>query len=178
MYYITKVLIPPLNRCLLLIGADVNHWFADLPRKSQYLLSLNVASNVMSKANTNENTSKAPLVRGVGGVLIAAPKKSTISQYFSTTNCVCDCNGHTHSGICSNCLQPNRRQQSALILNDKCMQLERKLNLCTEICGSCCGQIVDSTCISLDCSVLFMLNRWKRETKQIHFYRQLIDEHF
>lgn len=26
MYYITKVIIPPLNRCLLLIGADVNQW--------------------------------------------------------------------------------------------------------------------------------------------------------
>lgn len=25
-YYITKVIIPPLNRCLLLIGADVNQW--------------------------------------------------------------------------------------------------------------------------------------------------------
>lgn len=25
-YYITKAIIPPLNRCLLLIGADVNDW--------------------------------------------------------------------------------------------------------------------------------------------------------
>lgn len=25
-YYITKAIIPPLNRCLLLIGADVNEW--------------------------------------------------------------------------------------------------------------------------------------------------------
>lgn len=26
-YYITKAIIPPLNRCLLLIGADVNQWY-------------------------------------------------------------------------------------------------------------------------------------------------------
>lgn len=26
LYYITKVIIPPLNRCFLLIGADVNNW--------------------------------------------------------------------------------------------------------------------------------------------------------
>lgn len=26
-YYITKAIIPPLNRCLLLIGADVNEWY-------------------------------------------------------------------------------------------------------------------------------------------------------
>jgi DNA polymerase zeta len=25
-YYITKAIIPPLNRCLYLIGADVNEW--------------------------------------------------------------------------------------------------------------------------------------------------------
>lgn len=177
-YYITKVLIPPINRCLLLIGADAHQWYADLPRKSQYLLSLDVASNVINKKNPSENASSHTMVRGVGGVLTTAPKKSTISQYFSSTNCVCDCGGHTHNGICSSCLLPERRQQSTLILIDKCMQLEHKLNACMEICASCCGQKVDSTCISLDCSVLFMLNRWKRETKQIQFYRQLLDQHF
>lgn len=26
-YYVTKAIIPPLNRCLLLIGADVNEWY-------------------------------------------------------------------------------------------------------------------------------------------------------
>lgn len=181
-YYITKVLIPPLNRCLLLIGADANQWFADLPRKSQYMLSLDVASNILSsKSKQSENYSflNKSLVRGVAGVSVGAPpKKSTISQYFSSTNCVCDCGEHTQNGICKKCLEPRRAQQTVLILNDKCMQLERKLNLCLEICTSCCGQLVDSKCMSLDCSVLFMLNRWKRESKQIDFYRQLLCKHF
>lgn len=177
-YYITKVLIPPLNRCLLLIGADVNQWFNDLPRKSQYLLSLDIASNVMNSLNADEPINQS-IVRGIAGVTRnAAAKKSTISQYFSSTNCVCDCGGHTQNGICLNCLLPQHRQQSILALTDKCMQLERKLNLCEEICRSCCGQSVDSKCISLDCSVLFMLNRWKRDSKQIQFYRQLLDKHF
>lgn len=26
LYYITKVIIPPLNRCFMLIGADINTW--------------------------------------------------------------------------------------------------------------------------------------------------------
>ncbi|XP_055316014.1 DNA polymerase zeta catalytic subunit isoform X2 [Sitodiplosis mosellana] len=176
-YYITKVLIPPLNRCLLLIGADANQWFSDLPRKSQYMLSLDVAANVLSKPwDTSLDKS---LIRGVAGVTgAAAAKKSTISQYFSSTNCVCDCGEHTQNGICSKCLAPRRRQQSVLILTDKSMQLERKLNLCLEMCSSCCGQLVDSKCQSLDCSVLYMLNRWKRESKQIHFYQQLLSKHF
>lgn len=167
MYYITKVLIPPLNRCLLLIGADVNQWFTDLPRKSQLFLSLDIASNIM-KNKIDQSVDH----------LNDATKKSTISQYFSSTNCVCDCGKRTHHGICSMCLEPNRRQESALILAEKCRQLERKLTLCLNICTSCCNQSIDSKCISLDCSVLFMLNRWIRDSKQIQFYRQLIDQHF
>lgn len=166
MYYITKVIIPPLNRCLLLIGADAHQWFADLPRKNQYLLSLEAASKVMTATASDVNQSTM-----VG-------KKSTISQYFSTTNCVCDCGGHTQNGICDICLRSERKQLSAVILADKCLQLERKVNLCLEICGSCCGQNTDKKCTSLDCSVLFMLNRWKRDSKQIEFYRQLLSEMF
>lgn len=178
-YYITKVLIPPLNRCLLLIGADANSWFADLPRKSQYVLSLDMASNILSKSNQSWDSMDQTMVRGVASVTsAAAAKKSTISQYFSSTNCICDCGEHTQNGICSNCLQPHRKQQSIMILMDKCMQLERKLNLCQELCSSCCGQLVDNKCQSLDCSVLFMLNRWKRDSKQIQFYRQILAKHF
>lgn len=178
-YYVTKVLIPPLNRCLLLIGADANQWFADLPRKTQYTLSLDVASNVLSCTHQAVSTSlDQSFVMRVPGASTTTAKKSTISQYFSSTNCVCDCGEHTQNGICSGCLQPRRKQQSAVILNDKCMQLERKLNLCQEMCTTCCGQLVDSKCKSLDCSVLFMLNCWKRESKQIHFYRQLLCKHF
>ena len=32
LYYITKVIGPPLNRCLLLVGADCLAWLAELPR--------------------------------------------------------------------------------------------------------------------------------------------------
>lgn len=174
-YYITKVLIPPVNRCLLLIGADANQWFADLPRKTQYMLSLDIAANILN--HTKPSTDKFGMMMDGSGATTTM-KKSTISQYFSSTNCVCDCGGHTQNGICSMCLEPRRRQQSVLILNDKCMQLERKLNLCLEICSACCGQTVENKCKSLDCSVLFMLNQYQRESKQIHFYRQLLRKHF
>lgn len=169
MYYITKVIIPPLNRCLLLIGADAHQWFADLPRKTQYLLALDSASNLIPP---NEKASAVP------SNAVGAAKKSTISQYFSTTNCVCDCGGRTQRGVCDECLSPSRRQHSAVVLIDKSLRLERSHNLCSEICASCCGHRVDNKCISLDCPVLFMLNRWQREICQTGFYRQLLEEHF
>lgn len=105
-------------------------------------------------------------------------KKSTISQYFSTSTCVCDCGGQTKNGICPDCLQPKRRQRSALILSDKIYKLERKLQLCEEICRSCFGRAFNIDCTSLDCPVLFMRNRRQRDAREIDHFRQLLVEHF
>lgn len=35
MYYISRVLIPPLERILNLVGADVKSWFFDVPRRAR-----------------------------------------------------------------------------------------------------------------------------------------------
>ena len=35
MYYISRVLIPPLERIFNLVGADVRSWFFDVPRRAQ-----------------------------------------------------------------------------------------------------------------------------------------------
>ncbi|XP_044259688.1 DNA polymerase zeta catalytic subunit [Tribolium madens] len=72
-YYITKVIIPPINRCFNLIGADLNGWFNQMPRKQfQYLRN-------------------------------ASPiKKSTISQYFVSNNCA-SCGEQTQNDLCEKC---------------------------------------------------------------------------
>ncbi|KAK9875165.1 hypothetical protein WA026_005957 [Henosepilachna vigintioctopunctata] len=76
LYYITRVIIPPLNRCFNLIGADLNHWFHEMPRKQlQYL----------------------PIVN-------SPAKKTTISQYFVSTLCAV-CSAQTQNGLCSNCIK-------------------------------------------------------------------------
>ncbi|XP_037034601.1 DNA polymerase zeta catalytic subunit isoform X2 [Bradysia coprophila] len=155
MYYITKVIIPPLNRCLLLIGVDVNQWFADLPRTYQSLAMTSTASTVIAKNNA---------------------KKSTISQYFSTTSCVIDCGEQTQNGICANCQrQPHK---SAVILSLKATHLERKFNMAQRLCESCCGRSYHTDCNSLDCPVLFVSNTWKRENKQLEYFRELLEEQF
>lgn len=105
-------------------------------------------------------------------------KKSTISQYFSTSTCVCDCGGQTQNGICTQCLQPDNRQRSAFILSEKIYQLDRNLSLCQEICRSCCGRSFENNCASLDCPILFMLNQRRRNFKETDYFRQLLVEHF
>lgn len=43
-------------------------------------------------------------------------KKSTISQYFTTTSCAC-CSNQTREGLCEKCL--DKPQLSMVILQDK-----------------------------------------------------------
>lgn len=49
-------------------------------------------------------------------------KKSTISQYFSTTSCAC-CSNQTREGLCEACF--NNRQTSMVILQNKVKSWEQ-----------------------------------------------------
>ncbi|KAH8372951.1 hypothetical protein KR009_008781 [Drosophila setifemur] len=153
-YYITKAIIPPLNRCLLLIGADVRDWFASLPRKLLMTPAVGMASEVAG---------------GKGA-------KSTISQYFSTTNCVIDCGRQAFAGICTDCLK--NASLCVVTLSDKMARLERGYQLTRQICQTCCGRLGDLQCDSLDCPVRYVLEGKRRDLQQIGHFRKLLEEHF
>ncbi|XP_022226799.2 DNA polymerase zeta catalytic subunit isoform X2 [Drosophila obscura] len=153
-YYITKAIIPPLNRCLLLVGADVNDWFTSLPRKLLMMPAL---------ATANE------LASGRGA-------KSTISQYFSTTSCVIDCGRQTKAGICPECLR--NATKCVVTLSDKVARLERGYQLTQQICQSCCGRAGNLQCDSLDCPVRYVLEVKRRDVQQIGHIRRLLEENF
>ncbi|XP_050308969.1 uncharacterized protein LOC126745256 isoform X3 [Anthonomus grandis grandis] len=76
LYYISKVIIPPINRCLNLIGVDLNNWFHEMPRKTTLHLP-NYSPTLV---------------------------KSTISQYFISKICAC-CATPAQEGLCANCLK-------------------------------------------------------------------------
>lgn len=104
-YYITKVIIPPLNRCFLLIGADLREWFAELPRKLQ--------TNALS-------------VNHDAGLVNFNYKKSTLAQYFATTTCVGDCGRQTaNGGLCGQCLLSP--QETCFVLCSKIRALEQDM---------------------------------------------------
>lgn len=142
-YYITRVIIPPLDRCFSLLGVDIFKWYHDLPRRAHTYLPSCVS-------NVN--------------------KKATISQYFVTTNCVV-CNQQTHAGICASC-QP-QSQMLAVTLCTKMSMWERKYDSCIKVCKSCCGRLHSYDCISLDCPVLYRTAQTNRDRDQIPFLRQL-----
>ncbi|KAM7346127.1 DNA polymerase zeta catalytic subunit [Cochliomyia hominivorax] len=157
-YYITKAIIPPLNRCLLLIGADVNEWFANLPRKVLLTPALSAASEIIPQSTNTKS------------------KKSTISQFFSTTNCIVDCGRQTKDGICPQCSQNSTR--SMIVLQTKILKIERSYLSTQYICQACCGRVGDLKCGSLDCPVLYVQEVKRRDLQQIMHFRNLVDERF
>ncbi|XP_040158873.1 DNA polymerase zeta catalytic subunit [Anopheles arabiensis] len=173
-YYISKAIIPPLNRCLLLIGADAHQWYSELPRKTLMLHNTGGGGG-------GGGSGGAPVVK-MGAALATTGgderlhKKITISQYFSTTNCIVDCGKQTHHGVCKDCRQ--QPQRALVHVMNKVNKLERKLVLTEKMCRSCCQRTFETACISLDCPVVFSLNRRELEHKQAQYYRDLIEELF
>ncbi|KAH8413614.1 hypothetical protein KR222_002011 [Zaprionus bogoriensis] len=152
-YYITKAIIPPLNRCLLLIGADVNDWFSNLPRKLLMTPAMSTAGELMNRGSA----------------------KSTISQYFSSTNCIIDCGRQTKAGICADCA--SNASKCVVTLQAKLAQLERGYRLTQQICQACCGRLGESHCGSLDCPVLYVLEVKRREMQQMPHIRQQLERY-
>lgn len=95
-YYITKVIIPPINRCFNLVGINVTGWFNQMPRKQLHYLA---------------TTSPSPM-----------KKKSTISQYFSSTSCAA-CGEQTQTDLlCLKCKKTP--QQTVFVLMEKIRRWE------------------------------------------------------
>ena len=76
-YYISRVLIPPLERIFNLVGADVKQWF-----------------NEMRKPIANELQTSPQ--KG-GRTIIDSPSKWNINEHFTSTQCL-SCGGPSESG--------------------------------------------------------------------------------
>lgn len=141
-------------KCLLkcMLFSHFRCRFAELPRKQNFIPLLTNAAISFGK------------------------KKGTISQYFSTTNCATDCGNQCHKGLCPNCRTDP--QKTTAILYEKIMNLDRKIHTIQSICQSCCRRSFDVECISLDCPVLYVSNKVKREFCQTDFYREILEEFF
>ncbi|XP_072748534.1 DNA polymerase zeta catalytic subunit [Anoplolepis gracilipes] len=79
-YYITKVIIPPLNRCFNLFGIDVNMWYKEISHRT--------FNNIVCLGEENS--------------------KSTIRQFFNSITCI-TCGEQTNKEICSECLSQSSR---------------------------------------------------------------------
>ncbi|XP_071800751.1 DNA polymerase zeta catalytic subunit-like [Asterias amurensis] len=147
-YYLTRQLVPSLNRVFGLLGVDTMQWYQELPRWQRV-------------------TSHHQL--GTPG------KKGTISQYFVSLNCVI-CEKVTQTSICDEC--KSKSQVTSTALMSRVQQWQKAQQDIAKICASCCNFSEQGThgCISLDCPVMFKTNKLLRQLGQVPFYLQLLED--
>lgn len=142
-YYITRVLIPPLERILNLVGADVRQWFSEMPKPLQL-------DPTMSPRKSKKDS----------------PSKMRINDHFLSTQCLACLAPASDGDLCDSCR--SAPQETATVLGYRMQAATHRLVDTHLVCASC----VTSTpcepveCDSVDCPWFFAR---KKAEKQAQF---------
>ena len=140
-YYITKQIIPALERVFSLVGADLRAWYASLVKPQKLLPHKRPLHSL-------------PLTHGIED---AAGK--TIDLYYLSKHCaVCDELTTASKPLCDRCA--HNSQLPVAILAARAGRIERQYAQLVRVCGHCSGngghQVNGEVpCESLDCGVYF-----------------------
>lgn len=150
-YYIERVLIPPLNRVFHLMSQDVFKWYEEMPRKT------NVA-----KCNFFATRGKK------------MKNQTTISQYFVSSSCPSCQTKSGDQGICKSC--SSDPQKTAVNLTNFIKETETKFRDTALICKICSDSPVigDHNCTSIDCANLFRYSQSRRNLSNLNYYDDLL----
>ncbi len=137
-YYISKNLIPPLERIFNLVGANVRQWYDEMPKFQR--------------------------IRRVEGVTASdgryALARKTLESYMKSSTCiVCRESLDGDSPICNSCFEQS--PQTVLALRARLAKTEKKAIQLNKICRSCSGLGwgEDVKCDSKDCPVFYSRTR-------------------
>ncbi|KAL1959625.1 hypothetical protein VTO42DRAFT_1660 [Malbranchea cinnamomea] len=138
-YYITKNIIPPLERIFNLVGANVRQWYDEMPKYQR--------------------------MRRIEGTIIpsskdAIPVKKTLESYMKSSSCVvCREKLESEQPVCPSC----RRQphQSLMRVKYALARAEKKALDVQRVCRSCMGVAWgdEVKCDSKDCPVFYTRTR-------------------
>ncbi|KAG7673423.1 hypothetical protein KSW81_006633 [Nannochloris sp. 'desiccata'] len=172
-YYITKQIIPAIERALSLVGADVRAWFAAMPRPQRTLPQKRPQESLPLLP---DNGGLGISTRGGGGGGGAANVNHfygagalTIDRFYLSRHCaVCDELTHASKPLCERCL--TEPQLAAAVLSSRCNRLGRQYTHLVKVCGACGGgggtlnvEEGGIVCDSLDCGVYFERRKVWRE---------------
>ena len=143
-YYISKNLIPPLERIFNLVGANVRQWYDEMP-----------------KVQRIRRVERPQLpVGGVGNSNDLATVKKTLESYMKSSVClVCREKLDSDIPICADCL--SQPQNSLFDLRARLIKAEQKASNLQKVCRSCMGIPFgdDVRCDSKDCPVFYTRTR-------------------
>lgn len=151
-YYISKQIIPALERVLNLVGVDVRSWFSELPRFQR------IKRFVPSEL-----------------AVAAERKRTTIDQYYQSMHCIV-CQSLCSDGLCSGCLDD--LQTSSFVISSSLANQTRQLKHLQEICFDCSAtsdrdpSILE--CSSLDCVIFFRKHKLIQQVQLLQHFDQLL----
>ena len=153
-YYISKNLIPPLERIFNLVGANVRQWFDQMP-KYQRIRRIEAGSITGGKEVTLE--------------------KTTLESYMKSSSCiVCHEKLEEETAICNICM--SHAATSLLALRKRLESTEEKAVHLENVCRSCAdiawGE--DVKCDSKDCPVFYTRTRHMAESRSTRMVTQPI----
>ncbi|KAK0753578.1 hypothetical protein B0T18DRAFT_358164 [Schizothecium vesticola] len=143
-YYISKHIIPPLERIFNLMGANVRAWYDEVPKVK------------------GARMGDAQAVGGLGGA--GARGQGTIERFMRSASCVrCQVQMASagplfrgkHLPICKRCAAD--AATSMVVLQNKLNAEARRLAGVVKVCQTCAGMAPaeEVTCDSMDCPVLY-----------------------
>lgn len=142
-YYITKNLIPPLERIFNLVGANVRQWYDEMPKVRRIRRVDNTASTVSRP-----------------GMQSGAMEK-TLESYMRSSSCII-CREKLLDAalpLCADCL--SRPHISLLEVVSRLQRAEKRVVELEAVCRSCmgvpCGDSI--ACNSIDCPVFYSRTR-------------------
>jgi len=140
-YYVTKCVLPALDRVLALVGADVRAWVAAMPRPA------------------GPPAPHKRVVVGRGGGASTTPAPPTIASFCLSRHCA-SCDGLTRpdSPLCAGCAA--RPQAAAAAMVARAAALDRRVGALRALCSACGGGGGSAAeggiaCTSLDCGAYF-----------------------
>ena len=149
-YYITKNIIPPLERIFNLVGANVRQWYDEMPKFHRIRRIEGMSSNA--------TTSSSSLTTATTNLNPNTNTRKTLESYMKPSSClICKTNNITNTNIplCTTCLQTPHI--SLLTLLSRRQQAEKRVFDLERICRSCMGVPFGDTvsCDSKDCPVFY-----------------------
>ena len=144
-YYISKNLIPPLERIFNLVGANVRMWYDEMPKFQRIR---RIEGRDLRDGSARDSVGM----------------KKTLESYMKSSSClVCNERLDSEVPICDGCLQ--RRETSILALRTRLTKAERKAADLQNVCRSCAGLAFaeDVRCDSMDCPVFYSRTRQMAE---------------
>lgn len=137
-YYITKNIIPPLERIFNLVGANVRNWYDEMPKYQR-----------IRRVDTNTHL----LRQSKGG----AASKATIESYMKSSSCVVcrDKLIDSEGPICDSCLA--NAPASMLAIQTRLSHAENEVLDMQRVCQSCSGfsPLDEVRCDNKDCPVFY-----------------------